>query len=355
MACGASLRFDPGVGSLVCSNCGTQNAVPVYSDAERAVAFEELDYLAHLRAQAGNEPELATQLVTCPQCGAETQLRDGVVADACAFCATSLVSVDAHAGRLIRPRALVPFGLTRNAAQERFRAWIGGLWFAPNALKTTVRSAEGVRGVYLPCWTFDARTSSGYQGSRGIDRQVAEQRRDSNGRVVTVIRTVTDWYPASGRVDVPFDDVLVPASRSVPDNLSPVLASWDVSALVPYSDDYIAGFTLEAYGIGLEPGFEKAKVQIDEIIEGAIRADIGGNHQRIDHVDTRYDDVRFKHILLPAWICSYRFRDKAWQVVVHGQTGVVRGDRPYSPWKIVFAVLCTLVVVAVIALLSQQN
>ena len=354
-ACGASLRFDPGVGALVCANCGTRNERTVAADIERAAAFEELDYLLHLRMQAGNEAEVTPQLVTCPQCGAETGLPRGVVADACAFCATPLVSVAAHTGRMIRPRAIVPFRVARAAAQERFRAWIGGLWFAPNALKHTVRSADGVRGIYLPCWTFDARTSSNYDGARGIDRHIHEQRRDAKGNMMTVTRTVTDWYPASGHVALVFDDTLVPASNSIPPKLATVLTDWDVSELAPYSDDYIAGFTLEAYQLGLEPAFGEAKVNFDKGIEGAIRADIGGNHQRIHHVSTSYDSVTFKHILLPAWICSYRFRDRAWRVVVHGQTGAVRGDRPYSAWKIAFAVLLVAIIVSLVALFSQRG
>ena len=318
-------------------------------------AAEELDYLQHLRQQIGDEPEIAPQLVTCPQCGAETRLADDVVADACAFCATPLVSVAAHAGRQIRPRGIVPFEVDRKAAQTRFREWISGLWFAPNALAQTVRSADGARGVYLPCWTFDARTTSAYEGSRGIDRLVQEQRRDANGRTVTVTRTVTDWYPTSGEVFVAFDDTLVPASRSIPPKLAEVLADWDVSALAPYADEYVAGFTVEAYQLGLEPAFEQAKNQFQSAIEAAIHADIGGNHQRISSSQTRYDSVTFKHILLPAWICSYRFRDRAWRVVVHGQTGAVKGDRPYSPWKLAFAVLVALAMMAILALLNAER
>lgn len=354
-ACGASLRYDPGVGSLLCANCGTSNAAPAPARDDVVAATEELDYLHHLRQQAGNEPEIAPQLVTCPQCGAQTRLANGVVADACAFCATPLVSVAAHAGRQIRPRAIVPFAVERATAQLRFREWIGGLWFAPNALKHSVRSADGLRGVYLPCWTFDARTHTDYAGSRGIDRHVHEQRRDANGRTVTVTRTVTDWYPASGQVSVAFDDTLVPASTSIPTKLAMVLADWDVSALAPYADEYVAGFTMEAYQLALEPAFEQAKVQFQGAIEAAIHADIGGNHQRISSSNTHYDSVTFKHILLPAWICSYRFRERAWRVVVHGQTGAVKGDRPYSAWKIMFAVLTALAIVAVLALLNAER
>ena len=351
--CGASLRFDPGVGSLACSSCGTVNARPSVSDSAHTAAHEELDYLVHLARQERTETEVEQQLVSCPQCGATTQFDPHVVAAICAFCATPLVSVAAHSGRQIRPRALVPFTLDPAAAQELFRKWIDGRWFAPNALKRTVRSVQGVRGVYLPCWTFDARTTSSYTGRRGIDRTETDTHRDSSGKTVTVSRTVTDWYPASGIVHVAFDDTLVPASSSIPAHLATVLHGWDISQLVPADDAYAAGFTVEAYQLPLQPAFEAAKEVFGAGILGAVQEDIGGNHQRVQDISTRYDDVTFKHILLPVWICSYMFREKSWRVVVNGQTGEVKGDRPWSAWKIAFAVLTALAVAAIVMLLSQ--
>jgi hypothetical protein len=352
--CGASLRFAPSVGQLTCPACGTVNEPPAVNAAAETEAHEELDYLGYLRAQAGNEAEITPQVVTCPQCGAQTQFDASVVAATCAFCATPLVSVAAHQERRIRPRSVVPFTLEPKGAQEVFRRWIAGRWFAPNALKRTVQSVQGVRGVYVPCWTFDARTTSRYDGLRGVDRTVQESHTDARGNRVVTSRTVTDWYPAAGTVGLTFDDVLIEASNSVPDHLAGALTGWDVGGMRPYSDDYVAGFTVEAYQLALEPAFAKAKVQFDAAIEAAVKRDIGGNHQRIEHVDSRYDAVTFKHILLPVWICSYQFQGKAWRVVVNGQTGAVAGDRPWSAWKIGFAVLTAAIVLSWIWYLSQQ-
>lgn len=352
--CGASLRFLPSVGRLTCPTCGTENDLPAVNVSEVLAAREELDYLTFLREQAGNEPEITPQLVECPQCGAQTQFDANIVAAACAFCATPLVASTALAKRLIKPRAVVPFSIETKQAQAVFRKWIHGLWFAPNALRKTVQAVQGVRGVYLPCWTFDAQTISDYQGERGIDRIVQETRRDSEGRTVIVNRTVTDWYFTSGTVYVNFDDTLVPASHSIPKHLAQVLQDWDISGMVPFSDDYVAGFTVEAYQTALEPAFEEAKAEFHAAIDTAVRQDIGGHHQRVHGIDTEYNGVTFKHILLPAWICSYQFRDKAWRVVVNGQTGAVRGDRPWSPWKIALAVIAAVVVGIIVYSIAQQ-
>ncbi|MEO7522194.1 MAG: hypothetical protein ABIW79_10285 [Gemmatimonas sp.] len=329
------------------------NAPPVADESTQADATRELDYDAYLELRAGNEAEIEVQLVTCPQCGAQTRLDAGVVADACAFCTTPLVAVAAQSARQIKPKALVSFAVERRKAQDIFVEWIGGRWFAPNALKQTVRRVDGIRGVYLPCWTFDADTQSTYTGQRGVDRIVHDTRRDAQGNSVTVARTVTDWYPASGEVTMHFDDLLVPASNSIPSDLAEALLTWNAQALVPYADDYVAGFTMEAYQLGLEPGFELARAQFGRAIEGTVRQDIGGSHQRVHEVNTRYDAITFKHILLPAWICSYMFGGKSWLVVVNGQNGDVRGHRPWSAWKISGAVLVVAVIAAVLYVLNS--
>jgi hypothetical protein len=208
--------------------------------------------------------------------------------------------------------------------------------------------------VYVPCWTFDADTTSDYTGQRGINRTVTEMRRDSNGRMVPVTRIETDWYFASGRVFVRFDDELVLASHSIPEHLADVLEGWDTSRLVPPSDEYMAGFTVEAYQVGLEPAFGEAQQRFARAIENAVRSDIGGDQQRVHSVNTQYGAIHFKHLLLPVWIASYKFRETSYRVVVNGQTGRVHGDRPWSAWKIAGAVLVALIIIAIVALLSQQ-
>jgi hypothetical protein len=61
---------------------------------------------------------------------------------------------------------------------------------------------------------------------------------------------------------------------------------------------------------------------------------------------TRYSNITFKHVLLPVWLASYRYQNKPFRVVINGRTGQVTGERPYSAWKIAFAVVLGLIVAA---------
>lgn len=64
--------------------------------------------------------------------------------------------------------------------------------------------------------------------------------------------------------------------------------------------------------------------------------------------------VRFKHLLLPMWISSFRYKEKVYRFIVNARTGEVAGERPWSVIKIVFTVLVVIGVIVAIVLLSQR-
>ena len=47
-----------------------------------------------------------------------------------------------------------------------------------------------------------------------------------------------------------------------------------------------------------------------------------------------YDDVTFKHVLLPVWIMAYRYKEKLYRFLVNGQTGRATGAAPTSILKV---------------------
>ena len=93
---------------------------------------------------------------------------------------------------------------------------------------------------------------------------------------------------------------------------------------------------------------------MEVVIRGTVRSDIGGDQQRIHQLDTRYNDVTFKHILLPLWISAYRFSEKVYRFMINGRTGEVKGERPYSWIKIALAILLVIAIIAVIVFLTRK-
>jgi hypothetical protein len=117
----------------------------------------------------------------------------------------------------------------------------------------------------------------------------------------------------------------------------------------------VSGFQAVAYRVDLRAAFIVARGEIDERVADLVRRDIGGDHQRIHDVATRCSDIAFKHILLPVWSSTYRYRDKAYRFTVNAQTGEVTGESPLSAWKVAFLVLAILAVVFLVAILSSKG
>lgn len=348
--CGAPLQWSAEAESLECPYCGAEAAIP------QEGSVEELDFETFLERAESAEPTVEQALAECKSCGAETTFEGNTVADRCPYCDTPLV-LEKGSNKTIKPRSLLPFKISRDEALTLFRKWILSRWFAPNRLKHMAMRGQ-LNGVYIPYWTYDSETETDYRGERGEYYYVTETYTTmENGESVTKTRQVrhTRWYPASGRVRRSFDDVLVLAADSLPRSYCEALEPWDLASLVPYQDQYLSGFRAETYKIGIKQGFSLAQ----DIMAGPIRSDIlrdiGGDDQRIHSSDTEYWDIRFKHVLLPIWISSYRFNEKVYRFLINARSGEVQGERPYSWVKITLLVLAIAAVIGTIVYFAYQN
>lgn len=349
-SCGADLLFEPSDGFLTCPYCGYKQAIPKSSKQ-----VEEQSFRLNLRIPPEQMASLATNAleVKCQSCGAQTIFTPPEVAGRCEFCGVSIVAQTQSADPILTPGGLLPFSITQKIASAALRQWLSSRWFAPNGLKHFAEP-EAIHGIYLPFWTYDTSTTTEYTGQRGEYYYETETyyETDSKGERVRRTREVrhTRWYSTSGTVTAWFNDVLIPATRSLPDDRLAALEPWSLENLKPYDPAFLAGFKAQRYQIDLETGFEVAKENIAPVIERYVREDIGGDEQRIDGLTTEYSEVTFKHLLLPVYAGAYRYNGKLFQILVNGRTGEIQGERPYSFIKIGLFVLSILVVILILIL-----
>lgn len=335
--CGAKVTFAPGTSALRCPYCGNETHIPATSDG-----IAELDFQAAAFDRLGDDAETEdVSSVRCASCGALVEPSPSHEAFPCPYCGSSIVA-QATSQRLIKPQALLPFRIDKNEARKLFRTWIAKLWFAPDALRKLARVEGRLQGLYAPYWTYDSDTRSRYTGQRGDNYAVTKTRtvtRDGK-RVTERYRDVeVRWRPASGAVRRDFDDMLVVGSRSLPRDLAEELEPWDLEGLLSYADEYLSGFTAERYQVDVGEGWTRAQERMETVIRGDVKRDIGGDHQRILTLSTTHDNVTFKHVLLPMWICSYRYKDRIYRFLINARTGEVQGQRPWSWVKITLTAL----------------
>lgn len=332
--CAAKLVFEPGTTSLACPYCGTINEIEI-----RQESIDEFDFDEFIKeAEHGSEiEEVAT--IACEACGAVTTMDKNVVSGECPFCGNKLIVKNESTSKQLKPKSVLPFKVTSKEALTSFKTWLKKLWFAPPGLGKYALQSEKLAGMYLPYWTYDSNTYTIYKGQRGDDYEETESYTDGSGKSQTRSVTKTRWTSTSGSVKLFFDDVLVLASKSLPQDKTDTLEPWDLTNLIPFDEKFLSGFRAETYAIGLKDGFDTAKIKIDPRIREAINHQIGGDRQKINSMNTEYSNITFKHTLLPIWISAYRFKNKVYRFIINGRTGKVQGERPWCWWKIALLIL----------------
>jgi DNA-directed RNA polymerase subunit RPC12/RpoP len=335
--CGGVVTYDPDVSALRCKHCATQTPVPARGGAPGPRELPLRDGLRSAPRGYGT----STLRIECGECGAAVSLAAEERATRCTYCASPAVVSKPPDPDQLQPESLIPFAVSQARATGGFDAWLSGLWFRPGDLARMAR-VEGVHGVYLPYWTFDADLHTRWEAERGDHYyETEEYTEEEEGETVTKTRQVqlTSWRPARGQRSDHHDDHLVCASRGVREDLARELCTFDTGRLVPYSPGYLHGWRAEAYALDLHGAWSQAKTALERLQEQRCAGDIGGDTHRNLAAQHTFQNETFKHILLPLFVLAYRYNGRPYQVLVNGQTGEVVGKAPLSVWKVMALVI----------------
>lgn len=361
--CGADLEFRIGDQRLACEFCGYVKEIELSEDA--AVVEQDfrsmLGKLKEWRTQAAKKKIAAGEgensgdsttrnELRCDSCGGNVEFVGTLTSTHCPYCGSPVQLENAHKCQehRIPVDGVLPFQIERKQAKGNLKDWVQSRWFAPNDFKQ--KGGDGkFNGVYLAYYTFDAMTFTSFSGQRGEYYYVEVGTGDKKRR-----KRKTRWYPASGRFQRFFDDILVLANTGLKRKFMLALEPWPLDKVVPFNQQMLAGHMARTYDIELDKCFQEGRERMDNAIHIEVKQRIGGDTQRVHNVDSRYDSITFKHLLLPVWLMAYKYGDKTYQVFINAATGEVQGERPWSVWKILFAVLAGLLIAGGIALVSQS-
>lgn len=327
--CGATITFDPKTGKMKCEYCGYECELPNPTE-ENAVVELDFESATQMESFEWGEQKKSVQ---CKQCGAVTIYDALETAAVCPFCGSTSV-MPAATEKSIAPGGVCPFTVTKETAGESFSKWLKKKWFAPRKAKKSA-NPDAFKGVYLPYWTYDAQTTSSFTARAGYDRKV--RKKDGN------YQTVTDWKTVTGVYQEFIDDETVLASKRQENSGVKACEPFKLSKLVPYTPQALAGFAAERYSVGLKEGWEKAQNSIHTKLRSHIETYVKSQWRcnRVSNVrfSTLYNNITYKYILTPAWISSFKYKDKIFQFAVNGQTGKVGGKAPVSAFRVILAVL----------------
>jgi predicted RNA-binding Zn-ribbon protein involved in translation (DUF1610 family) len=362
-SCGSDLEFNIGEQSLKCPYCGHVKQIERRLDGE---LHEQDFHVMLLRIQQWREGAQAKRLqadpdaaeaesshreLRCDSCGGNVEFYGTLTSTLCPYCGSPVQLEKAHKceEHRIPVDGVLPFQIDREHAKGNLVHWVQSRWFAPNRFHSD--GADGrFNGVYLSYFTFDSMTLTAYNGQRGEYYYVTV----GTGKNKRTERR-TRWYPASGTFQRFFDDVLVLANTGLRRDFMVELEPWPLLKVVPFDQQMLAGLMARTYDIELDACFADGKQRIDSAINAEVRQRIGGDTQVVNSVNSRYDAVTYKHLLLPVWLLAYKYHNKTYQVFINAATGEVQGERPYSVWKILFAILLGIIVAGGIFAATQSS
>jgi len=348
-ACGAEAQWNPAKQALICPYCGVTAPGQLESDGSDEQTIIEHDLVKTLRGITDDHRgwQARKLSVKCQSCQAISVFDAEKVSKQCDFCGSTALVPYEEIKEAFTPESLLPLKISESQVREMIRQWYGRVWFAPNKLKRAALTDQ-VKGIYLPYWTFDAQVTAEWRAEAGYYYYTTEQVRDANGRVQLRQVQHVRWEPSAGEVSHFFDDELVPASRGVDAHHLRAIEPFPTANLVPYNAGYLSGWVVERYQIDLVTAAQHARERMEEQLRQLCAAQIPGDTYRDLQIAADYSGQTFKHILAPAWLLSYHYGAKAYQVVINGSTGAISGDYPKSWIKITFTVLLAVVIVLII-------
>lgn len=355
-ACGAEATWNPAKSALVCSYCNTESPAQIEMVEGAGEQIVEHDLVSALRniPDSSRGWDASTTSVRCQSCNAISVFDASKVGKRCDFCGSSALVPYEEIKEAFRPESLLPIKISEAQVRDSIREWYGSRWFAPSKLRTKALT-DTVHGVYLPYWTFDAQGHASWTAESGYYYYTTETYTDSNGRTQTRQVRHTRWQFSSGAVSHFFDDELVAASRGVKPALLRKVEPFPTKELVPYNAGFLAGWVVERYQIDLIAAAKTARESMEDDIRSMCASQVPGDTYRNLQVSARWSGQTFKHILAPVWLLTYDYHAKSYQVVINGYTGAIAGERPYSFWKIFFAVVGGIVLALLIALIANRR
>ena len=330
-SCGGSLKFSSTKQKLICTSCGTEFEVSEFDST--AAASGEVQYQAKKDEWDVHGEGLV--VYECKNCGGEVVGDESMASTKCPYCENPIVISSKFEGSL-RPDLVIPFKLNKKAAEQELRNHVNKIKLAPGAFKAGNHISE-IKGVYVPFWLFDANVHA----SGRFEAEKIHKHSDSQYDYKE-----TEFYDVYREGDMSFQNVPADASKQMNDSLMDSIEPYDVSAAVPYSSAYMAGYLANKYDVSVQECQPRADKRMEQTAKDLIRGQVKGYDAVHDKGGTfNKTSSAYKYALYPVWILNTMWNGNKYTFAMNGQTGKLVGDVPYSKGKfygILFGVLAGL-------------
>lgn len=280
---------------------------------------------------------------SCSKCGAELSYNPGQQVLKCNFCGaeTEIPRQEKVLPTTDESTYVVPLSVDKASLERVTQSYMVRGNFTPDdLLQKAVITKQKLH--YVPTYLYNGSYEAKWTASFGYDRQehyTEYVSRTQNGVThqvpVTRSKTVTDWNPASGDDSGSFT-VQVYAGK----NLDPRAANLFEDAklkgkMTDFKAEDLVGFDTEPFAIPSDDAYNnKAKPEINSIIDRSVKGHAQGDHQRDWHWKASIDK-KTTTVLMPVAQSIFEYEGKQYQVWIDGSdaTQMVGDELPIDTNK----------------------
>ena len=303
--CGGSLVFDPDKKRMFCKMCGTSFDVSQVDIKDREL-LENIEAVSADKVYGSNDPGfMDCNIYTCSHCGGEIIVNDTEVSTYCIYCGNPAV-VLSRVAKQRRPEFILPFSISRETAINIIKTRLKNGFFIPKEIKNF--KPDAVRGIYIPF----------------LEGQVKQGK-----------NTVTKYYERAG--ETIFKNMTIDASRTLSNLITEKLEPYDLTSLVLFNENYLAGFYADMSDLSDQEIANHANRRADEMFREEVALDVPAMAVKaVDSAPYTLINEDKVYAMFPAWFFTMEYDGKPLTILINGDNGKVVGTFPFDKKKFVF-------------------
>lgn len=273
----------------------------------------------------------------CSDCGAALMVEAGQRTATCPYCRSPSVIERPPSRDRPDPTFVLPFTITGDHARQAVVDWTRrARWLKQSLSKATVGE---LKGIYVPAYLYSATVHAQWSAEIGENYTVTETYTTTeNGKTVTKTRTrtETEWRSLSGDHAAYAADVVVSASRGLPNQELEAIEPFDLRALRRYSPALVSGWIAEEASVAPPQCLQAARGEAQAQEEKRLDDFMPGDKHRGLRYQMNVKDETIEPLLVPVWVLALRPDEKkpAIHVLANGQTAQIWGPEKVSVWKV---------------------
>jgi hypothetical protein len=276
----------------------------------------------------------------CRTCGARLAFPPHERTTHCVYCDSPAVIERPPQPDRPNPVFALGFVLPREAALEAARKWQRriGVLRDPGPKRAPL---DSLRAVYLPAYLYGAVARSSFNVRIGEYYYTTVNKR-------RVRRT--QYYPLFGQHAAYVRDVVVTASRGIPNDELAHIEPFDLRALHRYTPALISGWPAEEATLSRADCLNQARAEAVAAVESELGRFLPGDtYESLTH-RTELEHECLELALVPIWVFALRYdeRKPPIRLLINAQTGRAYGKLPWSVLRVSLAVSAAVVVLIAI-------